>query len=328
MRRVAAIWIGCMIDLGLGDPEHWWHPVRAMGRLTQWLEARLRPRFAQTPGGERCAGSILTVLVLAATGLCGSGALLAAGLIHPFLQFVLMCVICWQTVAVRSLKTESMKVCRRLEAGDTEAARAAVSRIVGRDTAVLDEAGIMRAAVETVAENTSDGVIAPLFWLFAAGPVGGLLYKAVNTMDSMIGYRNDRYLWFGRTAAKLDDLVNWLPARISAFLLTAAAFLWPDCDGKGAYRIWRRDRRKHASPNSAQGEAACAGALGVRLAGDAWYFGELHKKPTIGDDNRPVEAEDIRRVNRLMMTASALAVLGGTAAAVAVSAMAARRKRR
>ena len=173
--------------------------------------------------------------------------------------------------------------------------------IVGRDTEHLTEEGVAKAAIETVAENTSDGVIAPMLYTALGGPVLGFLYKAVNTMDSMVGYKNDKYMYFGRCAAKLDDVVNYIPARISALLMIAVSFLPGKAyDGKGAWRIWRRDRRKHASPNSAQTEAVCAGSLGVQLAGDASYFGKIVKKPTIGDAHRPVEYEDIKRANGLL----------------------------
>ena len=198
-----------------------------------------------------------------------------------------------------------MKVWTALRSQDVEGARYAVSMIVGRDTSVLDEKGILKAAVETVAENASDGVIAPLFYLAIGGPLLGWLYKAVNTMDSMVGYKNDRYLHFGRAAAKLDDLVNLIPSRLAALLLIVSAYLLR-YDGKNAYRIWRRDRRNHKSPNSAQTESACAGALGLRLAGDAWYFGKLVPKPYIGDEIHPIEPQDIRRVNRLMYGAAGI----------------------
>ena len=216
-------------------------------------------------------------------------------------------------LAARCLCKESMKVCKAAKAGDTEEARKAVSMIVGRDTAVLDRDGIIRAAVETVAENTSDGVTAPLFYMGLGGAVGALFYKSVNTMDSMIGYRDEKYADIGRFAAKLDDVLNYIPSRLTALLMSAAAPV-VGLDGRNALRIWRRDRRKHASPNSAQTESACAGALHVRLAGDAWYFGKLHKKPYIGDDDRPVEAEDIRRANRLMYAASVLMLVISAAA--------------
>ena len=218
--------------------------------------------------------------------------------------------LCSLMLAARGLYTESMKVCRSLEAGRTEAARYNVSMIVGRDTSVLDEGGIARAAVETVAENASDGVIAPFLFMALLGPAGGTLYKAVNTMDSMVGYKNDRYLYFGRCAARLDDLLNLAPARLTGILMVLGAWVLPGMDGAHACKVLLRDRKRHASPNSAHGEAACAGALHLRLAGDAWYFGTLHKKPYIGDDDRVIEPADIRRANHLMFFAEGMMVLG------------------
>lgn len=307
-----AAWAGFVLDRIVGDPQGWWHPVRSMGWLIERLESVLRRLFPKTAAGEWTAGGVLTATVLlVVTGICGM-LLRIAGWIHPGLRFGLLCIMSWQILAAKSLKTESMKVCRALKAGEVEEARRAVSMIVGRDTGMLSEEGIIKAAVETVAENASDGVIAPLCWLLLAGPVGGFFYKAVNTMDSMIGYQNERYCCFGRVAARLDDVVNWIPARLTALLFILAAWMCPGMDGRGAWRIWRRDRRCHKSPNSAQGEAACAGALGICLAGDAWYFGVLHKKPTIGDERRPVTAEDIVRANRLMYMASLGALIMGT----------------
>lgn len=220
----------------------------------------------------------------------------------------------YQLLAARALQKESMAVCPPLAAGDLEGARDAVSRIVGRDTQQLDEAGVVKAAVETVAENTSDGVIAPLLFLALGGLPLGMVYKAVNTMDSMVGYRNERYRWFGTAAARLDDVLNWIPARLSGLLMCLAAALLPGCSGRRALRVFFRDRKKHSSPNSAHTEAACAGALGVRLAGDAWYFGKKVSKPTIGDNLRPVEQADVARACRLMYVTELLTlamVLGG-----------------
>lgn len=207
----------------------------------------------------------------------------------------------YQILAVKCLKVESMKVYQCLKNGNLEQARKAVSMIVGRDTEHLDEEGVAKAAIETVAENTSDGVIAPMLYLAVGGPILGFLYKAVNTMDSMIGYKNDKYLYFGKAAAKLDDFVNFLPARISACLMIVASFFaGRHFSGKGAWTIYKRDRKKHTSPNSAQTEAVCAGALSIRLAGDASYFGKIVKKPYIGEAVRGVEYEDIKRANHLM----------------------------
>ena len=288
---------GFVLDLLFGDP-HWLpHPIRLIGRLISFLEKKL---YDETKN-LRARGGVLVVLVLLITGVVSGGILYFVYRIQPVAGCAVESIMTYQILAVRSLKVESMKVYDALQTGTIEDARRAVSMIVGRDTACLDEAGVTKAAVETVAENTSDGVIAPMIALAVGGPFLGFLYKAVNTMDSMIGYKNDRYLLFGRTAAKLDDVVNYLPARISAYLMIAAAYLaGRDFDGTRAFSVYRRDRRKHASPNSAHTEAVCAGALGVRLAGDASYFGKIVKKPYIGDDVRPVEISDIRRANRLL----------------------------
>ena len=300
--HLAAILAGYLLDLCLGDPHSMPHPVRAIGNLIVWLEKYLRPAGKKhaTERGERRAGVLFVCLVLLVTGSVAGAILWISRLGGIWIQTVVEAVMTYYLLAARSLRDESMAVCRKIEG-----ARYAVSMIVGRDTKPLSEAGIARAAVETVAENASDGVIAPLFYLAIGGPLLGWLYKAVNTMDSMVGYKNDRYLHFGRAAAKLDDLVNLIPSRLAALLLIVSAYLLR-YDGKNAYRIWRRDRRNHKSPNSAQTESACAGALGLRLAGDAWYFGKLVPKPYIGDEIRPIEPQDIRRVNRLMYGAAGI----------------------
>ena len=233
--------------------------------------------------------------------------------VHPALGFGVQLVWCWQALALRGLADESGKVYDQLAREDLPAARRAVSRIVGRDTQRLSAEGVAKAAVETVAENFSDGVAAPLFYLLIGGAPLGLAYKAINTMDSMVGYKNERYLHFGRAAARLDDAANYIPARLAALLWIAAAALG-GFDAKNAWRIWRRDRRCHASPNSAQTESACAGALGVQLAGPAWYFGEYYDKPTIGDPDRPVTPGDILRADRMLYLAGLLALGLGLAA--------------
>lgn len=234
--------------------------------------------------------------------------LVVAENIHPVFAFFLESFWCYQILAARSLVVESGKVYQALKAQDVEGARRAVSMIVGRDTQSLTEEGIAKAAVETVAENTSDGVIAPLLFLMVGGAPLGFLYKAVNTMDSMLGYKNEANLYFGRVSAVMDDVFNYLPSRLSAVLMIAAAFL-TRMDAKRAAQIYKRDKRKHASPNSAQTESVCAGALQVQLAGDAWYFGVLHKKETIGDPVRSIEAEDIKRAGRLMYMTAMLTLL-------------------
>ena len=304
---LAALLTGYVLDLIFGDPRQIYHPIRIIGNLIAVLEKGIRKVFPKTSKGELAGGTVLVVLVVLICTAVPAALLGLAAWIHPVVYWLLASFWCWQILATKSLKTESMKVYAPLKEGDLPAARRAVAMIVGRDTERLTEEGVAKAAVETVAENTSDGIVAPLIFLALGGPALGFFYKAVNTMDSMVGYKNERYLYFGRTAARLDDVLNFLPSRISAWLMIlAAAFL--GMDGKNAKRIYLRDRKNHASPNSAQTEAVMAGALRVQLAGDAWYFGELYKKPTIGDPFRAVEPEDIVRANRLMYLTSALAL--------------------
>ena len=308
MTHFASILAGFILDAVFGDPHFFPHPVRAIGWFINRLEKGIRTMFPGTEKGELAGGVLFAVLVPAVTALAAVFLLAAAKAAGNASLFLAESVLVYFLLAARSLRDESMKVYDSLNKGEVEEARHHVSMIVGRDTGVLDAPGIARAAVETVAENTSDGVVAPLFFLALGGPVLGWAYKAVNTMDSMVGYKNETYLFFGRAAARLDDLVNFIPARLSAVLMMGAALIWR-MDVKNAVRIFRRDRFNHKSPNSAQTESVCAGALRIRLAGDAWYFGQLCKKPFIGDDIRPVEQEDIKRANRLMYTASGLALL-------------------
>lgn len=300
--HILAFFIGFLLDLLIGDPHWLFHPIRLIGNLISGLEKKLhREETPRQEMKEKRQGIWLVALVLFITGTVTAAILLGAYLIHPYAGLLVESIMTCRILATKCLKVESMKVYDCLAEGDLEKARYAVSMIVGRDTENLDKTGVAKAAIETVAENTSDGVIAPMIYLALGGPVLGFLYKAVNTMDSMVGYKNDRFLYFGRTAAKLDDVVNYLPARGSAFLMIAAAYLpGKEFSGKDAYRIFKRDRYNHASPNSAQTEAACAGALQIQLAGDASYFGKVVKKPYIGDSRRPVETEDIKRVNRLL----------------------------
>lgn len=310
MRILYATLGGFLLDLLLGDPEVLTpiHPVVLMGRCISALETRLRARFPQTPEGERRAGLLLAALLPLGTLLLCWGSLALLDRLWAPLGFVLRLLWCWQALAIKNLKDESMKVFHALKDEGLAAARTAVSRIVGRDTARLDEAGVARAAVETVAENFADGVIAPLFYMLLGGAPLALACKAVNTMDSMLGYKNERYLHFGRAAAKLDDAVNFFPARLAALLLIGVSFLLGE-DGKNAWRIWRRDRRKHPSPNSAQCESAMAGALGLRLLGPAWYFGEYYDKAWIGEEKKTIDAGDIRRACRLLYAGSMAGLL-------------------
>ncbi len=297
--------IGFLIDIFLGDPYELPHPVRAIGDLILRLEKFAEKKF---PNDLRKGGIILVMLVILITFSVSFSVIFLCYRINIFLGTACESVLCYYLIAPKCLKDESMKVYRALKENDTEKARSAVSMIVGRDTEKLDREGIIRAAVETVAENTSDGVTAPLIYISLGGAVLGAVYKAVNTMDSMIGYKNEKYIDLGRAAAKLDDLLNFIPSRLTALAMILSAFLLR-LDGTGAYRIWKRDRRKHDSPNSAQTEAVCAGALCIRLAGDAYYFGKLHKKEYIGDSCRPAEAEDIVRANRLMYLTAVIFVI-------------------
>lgn len=292
---------GFVLDLVFGDPHALPHPIRLIGTLIAGLEKKLLKLQMRDEKKEFYKGILLVVLVLFSTGAVAALVLVVAYWLHPVAGIVVESVMTYQILATKCLKDESMKVYQSLNEQGLEAGRVAVSMIVGRDTNVLDETGVVKAAVETVAENTSDGVIAPMLYTALGGPIVGFVYKAVNTMDSMVGYKNDKYLYFGRAAAKLDDVINFIPARISAYLMIAAAYIGGKAfDGKRAYHIYKRDRRNHASPNSAQTESVCAGALGIQLAGDASYFGKVVKKPYIGDAHRAVEREDIVRVNRLM----------------------------
>ncbi len=301
---LAALLLGYLLDLCFGDPDWLPHPIRLIGRLITYTEKILRKCFPKSYRGEFWGGVCLVFVVVLVSTTIPLGILYLAGKISWVLQFIVESIMCYQILATKALKVESMKVYDQLAREDLPMARKAVSMIVGRDTANLTAEGIAKATVETIAENTSDGVVAPLLFTAVGGAPLGFFYKAVNTMDSMVGYKNDRYLYFGRFAAKLDDIFNYIPARLCALLMIGAAFLLK-LDGKQAWRIWRRDSRNHASPNSAQTEAVCAGALRIQLAGDAYYFGKLLKKPTIGTPLRAVTYEDIKTTNRLMVATSA-----------------------
>ena len=304
MNGIIGIGIGFFLDLLLGDPYWMPHPIRWIGRYIGWLDKKLRTKTEK----QKIMGVGFIVLVLLPVAGISAGIVFLCK--NEWIATGIIAIMSYQILAARCLQVESMKVYNALEEGELEKARAAVSMIVGRDTSVLDRTGITRAAVETVAENTSDGVIAPLFYLLIGGPILGFIYKAINTMDSMVGYKNETYLHFGWAAAKLDDIVNWIPSRLSALLMIVSAYLL-QMNGRNAWKIWRRDRRKHASPNSAQTESVCSGALGVELAGDAVYFGKKVKKPIIGDALRDIEPKDIRRANWLMYGSEILLLILG-----------------
>ena len=305
--HIFAFIAGFVLDLLIGDPHFIPHPVRLIGSLISFCDKRLNCDAGYNISEKKLnlikykRGMLLAFTVIFATFAISVIIIVAAYSINLYAGVIAEAVMTWQILATKCLRVESMRVYDALRTDGVDAGRRAVSMIVGRDTSVLDAAGVTRAAVETIAENTSDGVIAPMLYTAIGGPVLGFVYKAVNTMDSMLGYKNDKYMYFGRFAARLDDVVNFIPARISAYLMIAAAFIGGrQFDGRNAYRIFKRDRFNHASPNSAQTESVCAGALRVQLAGDAVYFGKLVKKKYIGDGLREIECEDIKRANRLM----------------------------
>lgn len=304
MTAIMPIIIGFVIDSFIGDPYNLPHPIRLIGRLISKLEIFIRKRFRNLYAG----GVFLALTVIFISAVVPFFILYFYYRLNIIFGILIEGIFCYYLIAPKCLRNESMKVYSAIKIKDTEKARKAVSMIVGRDTQCLDESGIIKAAVETVAENTSDGVTAPIMYMSLGGAVFGFIYKAVNTMDSMIGYKNDKYINLGRFAAKLDDAFNFIPSRLTAAVMILSAYIL-GMNGKNAFRIWKRDRRKHASPNSAQTEAVCAGALEIRLAGDAYYFGKLHKKEYIGDDIRPIGNEDIRRANKLMYCTSIIVLI-------------------
>lgn len=311
--HIAALVIGCILDRIVGDPINWPHPIRLIGKYISILTdhfLKIEDGRERDNKREFRLGILMVVVVIATTTLISMVVMILSYRLNPIIGMLIEAILTCYILAARSLKDESMKVYQAMDKGDIEGARFAVSMIVGRDTDVLDKDGIIKAAVETVAENTSDGVIAPLIYTAFGGPVLGWIYKSINTMDSMVGYKNEKYMYFGRAAAKTDDFVNFLPSRISAILMIAAAGICGrEFSAKEALRVFLRDRFNHKSPNSAQTESVCAGALGVRLAGDAVYFGKLTPKPFIGDDVRPIENEDIKRSNKLMYITELLSLV-------------------
>lgn len=301
-----ALIIGFILDFFIGDPHNLPHPIRFIGILISKTEKFLRSKFKGK--NEYILGVILSLIIMIVSVSIPIILLIISNKISPYLKLIVESIMCYQIVAAKSLKKESMKVYYALKKNDLEDARKKVSMIVGRDTESLDEKGVIKAAVETVAENTSDGVIAPIFYILIGGAPLGFLYKAINTMDSMVGYKNERYINFGRFSAKLDDVVNYIPSRISARLMIIASFVLR-LNYKGAIKVYKRDRYNHKSPNSAHTEAVCAGALNIQLAGNAYYFGKLYKKPTIGDNIRPINKNDIVLANRLMYVSALIPII-------------------
>ena len=308
MWSLFALILGFFLDLLVGDPHGFPHPVVLIGKMISGGEKLVRKIFPKTVLGEQIAGGVLWVLVVGLSFAIPALLLSLAYGVNQWLGFALETLLCAQILATKSLKEESMKVYAALKTGDLEASRYAVSMIVGRDVSRLDEAGVTRAAVETVAENTSDGIVAPMLFLAIGGAPLGFFYKAVNTMDSMLGYVEPPYKNIGLVGAKMDDVFNFVPARLSAVLMLAAGGILR-LDVKNGWKIFKRDRFCHASPNSAQTESVCAGLLGLRLAGDAWYHGVLHKKPYIGDGLREIETQDIPRACNLLYVTAFLALL-------------------
>ena len=305
---LVALVMGYILDLIFGDPYWMPHPVRFIGNLISILEKVIRRFMPKTKRGEYIGGIILTVMVVSISMVIPLVIILMAKSINTYLALIVESFMCYQILATKSLKVESMKVYDELAKNDLPSARKAVSMIVGRDTKDLTFSGVAKAAVETVAENTSDGIIAPMIFIAIGGAPMGFFYKAINTMDSMVGYKNEKYMNFGRFAAKLDDVVNYLPARISAYQMILSSFFLR-YDYKNAFKIYKRDRYNHASPNSAQTESVCAGALDVQLAGNAYYFGKLYEKPTIGDNIREINYDDIKKANRLLYCTSIISIV-------------------
>lgn len=303
-----AMLLGFLLDCLLGDPRTIPHPVVCMGKLISWLEKAFRALFPKTKLGENLAGGCIWLVTVAVSFLIPWGLLKLAGMVSPWLRLLLQAIFCWQVLAAKSLRQESMKVYEALKTGTIEDARHAVSMIVGRDTQALDADAVTRAAVETVAENCSDGVIAPMLYFALGGGPLAFAYKAVNTMDSMLGYVEPPYQNVGLVPARMDDVCNYLPARISGIMMLLAGGLL-GLNFRNGWKIFLRDRYNHASPNSAQTESVCAGLLGLRLAGDAWYHGVLHKKKYIGDALRPITPEDIPLSDRLMYATAVLTLV-------------------
>lgn len=305
MAVTAAILIGFILDLIFADPIAIPHPVVIIGKLISVLDKKLRKGDGEK---DIKRGAVLTALVIIITFIVTAGISVIAWMIHPVCFFILQCWWCWQALAQKGLAAEGKNIYRAVKYGSLEEQQKAVGRVCGRDTGGLDSLGCIKAAIETIAENFSDGVLAPMLYMAIGGAPLALTYKAVNTMDSMLGYKNEKYLYFGRVAAKTDDVFNYIPARLAAFMWMIGAGITGN-DMRNSFRMWKRDRKNHASPNSAQTESACAGALNIQLAGPAYYFGEFYDKPTIGDAGRAIEPEDIIKTNKMMYAAGIITLI-------------------
>ena len=293
--------IGLVLDFIIGDPNNPFHPVRIIGALGIKLENITRRVFKNL----KISGFVTWLGVILITFLVNSLIVRIAFSISNIFGIIIEGILLYFCISSKGLKVEGLKVIKVLESGNIEGARKQLSYIVGRDTKVLDEEGIIRAVIETVAENTSDGIIAPLLFGALGGAPLAMTYKAVNTCDSMFGYKNDKYIDFGLVSAKMDDLFNYIPARLTGYLVIFAAFIL-GLDYKNSYRIYKRDRYNHTSPNSAHPESAVAGALGIRLGGANYYFGKIVEKPTIGDKNKVIEISDLYKTNNILLVVTLL----------------------
>ena len=308
MMTLGAIVAGFILDLIFGDP-HWLpHPICLIGNLIGFLEKNLRRLLAPGKTALLLGGALMVVIVLSLSFAVPYAVLMLAEQVSPWLRFALETIMFYQIFATKCLRDESMKVYTALHNNDLADARVKLSWIVGRDTKELTAEEVTKGAVETVAENTADGIIAPMFYMFIGGAPLAFLYKGINTMDSMVGYKNDKFLYFGRCAAKLDDVANFIPARITGILMILASYFL-NMNAAGAWKIFWRDRYNHLSPNSAMTESVTAGALNIQLGGDHYYFGKLVHKDTIGDNIRPVVAEDIVAVNNLLYMTAVISLL-------------------
>lgn len=298
-----------MLDLIIGDPQGYFHPIKLIGNLISFIENKLRIK-CENKSQERTAGALLWFFVVLTSFIVPFAIIYTALKINYVLALIIESIMCYYILATKSLKDESMKVYTSLKNNNLQEARKNLSYIVGRDVEKLNESAIAKAAVETVAENTADGVIAPMLFIMLGGAPLGFMYKAINTLDSMVGYKNEKYINMGKFSAIADDVANFIPSRLSAFIMIAASFIL-NMNYKNAIKIFKRDRYNHKSPNSAQTEAVCAGALNIMLGGDNYYGGTLISKPTIGDNIREVESEDIVKANTLMYTTSLLCLISG-----------------
>lgn len=301
--------IGYILDLIIGDPHGLPHPIRLIGNMINLVEKKLRTK-CKDKEAKRRAGMVLWFIVVSVSYIVPYIILALAVRVNIAFAIVLESIMCYYILATKSLRDESMKVYNALEENNIKDGRKYLSYIVGRDTENLNSSSIAKGAVETVAENTSDGVIAPIIFILIGGAPFGFMYKAINTLDSMVGYKNEKYIDFGRFSAIADDIANYIPSRISAYLMILTSMIL-GMDYKNAYKIYKRDRYNHLSPNSAQTESVCAGALNICLGGGNYYGGILVSKPTIGDDDKPIEAEDIKRANNLMYMTSFICLMIG-----------------